>query len=283
MDIYQDHNLKNNSNIIPWLDDSHPNFQRWKCGRDLSVQRGEFVLSILNNFSICKNLRVLDLGSGIGGTSKVFSQNNIVISYDLDFYRLKNQLEINNEYSLINGNVLNLSFKKNIFDIIILQDVIEHLPEINALPEILFDILKDDGIIFISTPNKFSFLNIISDPHWGLPIVSLLRRINIKKYFLSIFRKQELNRKDIAQLFSLNDIQKIFGDKFTLMLHTKLVIQKLIEGQKGILWSSFHLLLIKLILASRVDRLLMKISNDNFGFLNKYFTPTFYLTIKKTI
>ena len=238
--------MTSSNEIKFWLDDSHPNYERWKRGRDVSINRGQFVFDLLKHYSVCENLKVLDLGSGLGGTSKIFSNKNSVVSFDVDSFRLKNQHEYLNEYSLINGDALNLPLKENSFDIVILQDVIEHLPEIDKLIKPLFKILKEDGIIYISTPNKFSFLNVISDPHWGLPLISLLARENIKKYFLRYFRKQDLNRKDIAQLFSLNDLQKVFGEKFNIKLNTRFAVQKLFEGHKGIIWSSFHFFLLKI-------------------------------------
>jgi hypothetical protein len=54
------------------------------------------------------------------------------------------------------------------------------------------------------------------------------------------------------------------------------------RGDKGIVWSSFHLNMIKLIKYFKLDFLLIKISNDKIGFINKFLTPTFYLTLKKT-
>ena len=287
LDILEQDQMRNESqNSLEskiWLDKSHPNFSRWKRGRELAEQRGELVLRIIKRYSSCENLKVLDLGSGLGGTSKIFSDKNFVVSYDLDRFRLAKQKEIKTDYSLVNGDALSLPFKKNTFDIMILQDVIEHLPTINELPKILFDILKEDGIIFISTPNKLSFINIIADPHWGLPIVSLLSRKNIKKYFLKYFRNQELNRNDIAQLFSLQDIQNHFGINFKLKLNTKLVTHNLLAGHKGIIWSSFHLRLLKLVLFTKLDKLIVNLCNDNFDFLNKYITPTFYLILTKKV
>ncbi len=280
---FQDQSSKKTFKQNVWLDTSHPNFERWKRGREVSIHRGQFVFDLLGNYSDCENLKVLDLGSGLGGTSKIFSNKNLVVSYEIDPFRLKNQLESSNEYTLINGDALNFPFKEYSFDIIILQDVIEHLPEINKLKEDLFKILKEDGIIYISTPNKCSVFNIISDPHWGLPLISFLKRNNIRKYFLKYFRKSDLYRKDIAQLFLLQDLQKAFEDKFNLKLNTRFAVQKLFEGHKGIIWSSFHLFLLKLILALKFDKLIIKISNDKYGLLNKYFTPTFYLILRKKI
>ena len=57
-----------------WLDESHPNFLRWKRARELSIERGKFVRSVINQQIKTTNFNVLDLGSGEGGTSKVFSE-----------------------------------------------------------------------------------------------------------------------------------------------------------------------------------------------------------------
>ncbi len=143
--------------IFPaWLDESHPNFLRWKIARELSLERGKFVNSIINQQIKTKNLKVLDLGSGEGGTSKVFSENNFVVSFDLSLIRLQRQiaqchfegvLELRNlqpiiiqkflsDFSLrfemtkpelVNGSALQLPFSNHSFDLIIIQDVIEHL------------------------------------------------------------------------------------------------------------------------------------------------------------
>ena len=75
-----------------WLDESHPNFLRWKLARELSFERGKFVYSIVNQKVSSNNLSVLDLGSGEGGTSDVFSKNNFVVSLDLSLIRLQRQI-----------------------------------------------------------------------------------------------------------------------------------------------------------------------------------------------
>ena len=76
-----------------WLDPEHPNYLRWKKSRELSIERGKFVYSVINQQLQTKNLTVLDLGSGEGGTSKVFSDNNLVVSFDLSLLRLQRQKE----------------------------------------------------------------------------------------------------------------------------------------------------------------------------------------------
>jgi len=288
-----------------WLYESHPNFLRWKLARELSLERGKFVRSIINQQIKTKNLNVLDLGSGEGGTSKVFSDDNFVVSLDLSLVRLNRQKvfitssessseksSTNNGYgflssfemtnrNFINGTALHLPFANSSFDLIIIQDVIEHLTDVSDFYSEVKRILKTNGYIYLSTPNKFSVFNILNDPHFGLPFLSLLKRESIKKYFLKYFRKDDYNRTDIAQLFSLSELINLFKKEFEILLQTKFSVQELFNGNKGIVWSDFHLKLIALCKLIKLDWTIKKIANDKFGIINKYFTPTFYFVLKK--
>ena len=270
-----------NSNIIPaWLDHSHPNYSRWERSRKLSLERGEFVKSIIEKHINCSGLQILDLGSGEGGTSTILSKNNSVISFDISLIRLKRQ-HGRIKFQKINGDAINIPFKTNKFDLIILQDVIEHVSDVNIFVKNLKNILKTNGSIYLSTPNKFSLINFIADPHWGMPVVSVLKRDKTKKYFLKNFRKSEIDREDIAQLLSLKDLHEYFSPEFEIILNTKYSVQKLFEGNKGIVWSDFHFFLIRIAKFFHLDKAIMKIANDKEGFINKYFNPTFYLVLKR--
>ena len=268
-------------NQLPWLDERHPNFSRWKRAREISIERGKFVKSILGKVVDCNSLKILDLGSGEGGTSKVLAENNDVVSFDISKERLRRQSESTENLERLCGSALDLPFNKNSFDIVILQDVIEHLPEKDNFPETIHHLLKDEGIVYLSTPNKFSIFNFLSDPHWGVPVISILSRKKIKKYFLRYFRKSEVTRKDIAELNSLNDLYKLFDEKFKLQLYTKYSVKELFNGNKGIVWSNFHLRLVRMITFFKLNKILIKITNDKPGLLNRFFTPTFYLILKK--
>lgn len=298
-----------------WLDESHPNFNRWKRAREISIERGKFVQSIISQSFDVKRLTILDLGSGEGGTAKIFSSNNFVVSFDLSLVRLKRQTfsviskevsypteksvhlndedfsledslemtsDINtNNLSFVNGSALQLPFANNSFDLIIIQDVIEHLTEVNDFYLEVNRVLKSNGIIYLSTPNKLSVFNFISDPHFGLPIISLLKRESIKKYFLNRFRKNDYNRTDIAQLLSLNQLINLFKNDYEISLNTKFSVQELFNGNKGIVWSHFHLKLIAFCKLIKLDWLLIKLANNKIGIINKYFTPTFYFILGK--
>lgn len=266
---------------IPWLDEKHPNYERWKRAREISFERGKFVLSIISKVRECQNLKILDIGSGEGGTSEVLSKDNDVTSFDMNKIRLLRQQHSFSNINLLCGSSTSLPFKNNSFDLIILQDVLEHLDNREILINNIYNLLNDKGIIYISTPNKFSVINIIADPHWGVPCVSLLKRENVRKYFLKYFRKSEMNRKDIAELLSLKNVYDLFGNKFELQLFTKHSVNELFRGNKGIVWSDFHLKLLHTLKKVKLDKVITKLANNRMGFINRFFTPTFYMVFKK--
>ena len=266
---------------IPWLDEKHPNYERWKRAREISIERGKFVLSIISKVRNCQNLKILDIGSGEGGTSEVLSQDNILISFDMNKIRLLRQQNSFSNFNLLCGSSSSLPFKNNSFDLIILQDVLEHLANRAELINSIYNLLNDNGMIYLSTPNKFSVINIIADPHWGVPLVSILKRDSVKKYFLKYFRKSEMNRNDIAELLSLKNIYELFVDKFEMELFTIHSVNELFKGNKGIVWSDFHLKLLHTLKKVKLDKVITTLANNRMGFINRFFTPTFYMVFKK--
>lgn len=264
-------------------DKNHPNYERWKKGRELSVERGKFVSAIINQFTAATGLNILDLGSGEGGTSFALSKNNMVISADYSITRLLRQHQNFNEskFQKINCNGKNLPFADDSFDLVILQDVIEHIDGLNSFLNDVYRVLKSSGMVYISTPNRFSIINIISDPHWGLPLLALLNRSGIRKYYLKHFRKSEVNRVDLPQLLSLRQLYNLLSNKFDIHINTKFSVYELLNGNIGIVWSDFHIKLIKAINYLRLSKMLLFIANDRLGFINNYFTPTFYLLLKR--
>lgn len=271
----------NGNNEPAWLDENHPNYQRWERARAVAAERGKFVVSIIEQEIKCEGLNVLDLGSGEGGTGNILSENNSVISLDISLTRLLRQSGMKDKIRRVNGDALNLPLRDGTFDLVILQDVIEHVKDPSALVKSIYRLLKENGTLYLSTPNRFSFFNIIADPHWGMPVVSLLKRETIKRYFLKNFRLNDSAREDAAQLLSLGELRKILSGKFEISLNTRYSVQKLLEGNRGIVWSNFHLNLLELIGKLHLQKIILSSANDKFGILNNLLNPTFYFLLKK--
>jgi SAM-dependent methyltransferase len=259
---------------------AHPNHERWQKARDLSDERAKFVENVLSAELVTSGLKILDIGAGEGSTSKILSQNNFVLSLEPKSERIK-KIERTNSLQPVIAEGLRLPFQSSSFDLIILQDVIEHLNINKEFVDDLNYLLNKNGIIYLSTPNRLSIINIISDPHWGIPFLSLFNRNQIKKYFLKNFRKSDYNRNDIAELLSLKDLFDLFNKNFDIKICTRFSVDYLLNGGKGLVWSKFHLQLVKMVNLFGLKNLLMRIANDQPGIINKFFTPTFYIILKK--
>ncbi|MCW8803606.1 MAG: hypothetical protein OQK57_04340, partial [Ignavibacteriaceae bacterium] len=120
-----------------------------------------------------------------------------------------------------------------------------------------------------------------SDPHWGMPFLSLFNRDQIKKYFLKTFRNSDYSRNDIAELLSLKDLFELFSKDFSMKICTKFSVDYLLNGGKGMVWSNFHLRIVKTVNILSLKKILTDIANDKPGMINRFFNPTFYIVLKK--
>ena len=108
--------------------------------------------------------RVLDVGSGEGyGTATLASQAAATVGVDIDAAAIAHAQEAharvaNLEYLKVEPGPL--PFDDDEFDCVVCFEVIEHLSEPqNLLPE-LARVLKADGTLFISTPNKHLYSDV---------------------------------------------------------------------------------------------------------------------------
>ncbi|MCD6451557.1 MAG: methyltransferase domain-containing protein [Acidobacteria bacterium] len=106
----------------------------------------------LNRFFTGKET-VLDAGCGAGLGVEIISEKvKRVFALDRAYpsFIEKKDEKIN----FIGGDLFHLPFKEKIFDAIILLEVIEHLSKPEKVMEELLPLLKDDGFLAISTPNR---------------------------------------------------------------------------------------------------------------------------------
>ena len=130
-----------------------------KPGIDWSEERFLQIEEWLKNF---EGKSILEIGVGDGLVSKYLSIKNKLYDLDIDINILKN-LKFENSNYLIRANAIKMPVKPKSFDIIICREVIEHLSRYDGeiLIDEIYNILKPDGILIISTPNRISVEGII--------------------------------------------------------------------------------------------------------------------------
>ena len=106
------------------------------------------LLKVIKQF---KNKRILDLGCGHGHLSKRLSVKNDVYALDIEnFSRFFKGTKV--RFIRHDANK-RLPFKDNFFDIVIANEVFEHLPNLDFVLDEINRVLKDKGLLIADVPN----------------------------------------------------------------------------------------------------------------------------------
>jgi len=119
----------------------------------------DFLKNLLKkNITFDKNIKILDYGCGDGGLLKYFSKfvnKKKLYGVEVSKIRVQRVKKLGFNCYHINQNKVKLKFKDNIFDVITMIEVIEHIPKENVsgiLGEIS-RVLKPEGKFILTTPN----------------------------------------------------------------------------------------------------------------------------------
>jgi len=195
--------MRNKKIFLELLEESlpnktHPRYQVWKDHELSGVERGNKIITEIKQIHRIDGRRILDIGCGTGGTSVAFAKaGGDVVGIDsgstnslhIKMARARCKEE-NVDAEIICSDGCRTPFHNNTFDIIVCESVIEHTLYPLELAKEISRILKKDGILYLTAPNKFSLPNIYRDDHYDLFGVVLLPRALAKIYVTKI-RKRE--------------------------------------------------------------------------------------------
>lgn len=136
-------------------------------------KRMDLVFNYLLKGEKLKNVKLLDAGCGTGWFSqKALSYQAKVYSLDLGDKLLEKTAEkCDYKSKLIKGDILALPFQNNYFDIVISSEVIEHTHKPKKAIAELVRVLKENGILILTTPNKLWY-----------PVLFLSSMLGLRKY-----------------------------------------------------------------------------------------------------
>jgi len=188
---------------------------------------------------------ILDIGGGVGIISSELKESNYKINLDLSLDDLKNCNQtygklINN----INGSMTFLPFKDNSFDCIICSHLLEiakgidiknnsvvnnginQYPTIEKIFNEIYRIMKNDGILYLTTPNNAYYKSS------KLTYQELTKSIkkNFKKYSLFFYNTYPNLSKKHRKLNFANSIPKI---KLKFRNHSE-IINSLVKNDEGV-------------------------------------------------
>ncbi|MCI0512049.1 class I SAM-dependent methyltransferase [candidate division KSB1 bacterium] len=264
---------------------SHPNARLWQNYHHFAAARGELARVVLQSITTISNRCLLDLGCGFGGVAEVLARaGGTVLAVDADWTRLEYFNAVRAEFSRprLQMSATALGFKNAVFDGVVMIDVLEHI----ATPEQVFAeiarILKPAGWIYLVTPNRWSVLNWVCDPHWNLPFVAGGSRQWVAFWVQHVFRREKLTRTDLPVLLSWFKIQRLATTHgLQLKLCTRRVLQFMWQTPEAVVCHPWHLKIVNWLRQSRRLRRGLSHISEQAGLVNWFITPTWYFIGQK--
>lgn len=186
------------------------------------------IVYILKDFlKSTKPLICLEIGCSAGRMTRIFGQHfKRVLAIDIDKEAIENARKKNRlaniKYQI--ADALNLPFKEKSFDVVICNNVYEHLPDPFKMMREVERVLKRDGVCYFAGPNKYTLI----EPHYFLPFLSWLPK-NLSSLFLRITGKADFYYET---LFSYSQLRRLTA-KFRVYDYTMRVLKEPKKFQAG--------------------------------------------------
>jgi SAM-dependent methyltransferase len=248
----------------------------WQNYHDDASVRAQLVLHILSSQFKINNSRILDVGCGSGAIAQMLVRHGAKVkAIDMTPRPIISKKK-NISFECIMAE--NLDEAPETYDAVILLDVLEHLKNADIVLKKLHASLKKNGVVYVSTPNKYSLINILNDPHYSLPFISLCNRTTIKNIIHHSLKWTITSKSDYAQLLSYNQLTGLlemsgFAWKFINRQVARFAFQ-----YPHCIWNRmWHLRVIEKIKEVNCQEFILKIINDYPHFYNRFINPTWYL------
>lgn len=182
-----------------------------KWGTHVIPYRAKRTAKILDEY-VNRDARILDLGCGIGLSLHILAQIfPNVVGCDIDEKALQACQKILKEVGaagveLKKYNGHKLPFPNGTFDAVLSIEVVEHVKNPDLMLREIQRVLKRDGVLIITTPNKYWPL----ETHYKLPFLSYLPQ-KLADYYVKISGRGE--KYDVHEL-SYSDFYKLINKYF---------------------------------------------------------------------
>lgn len=170
----------------------------------ISEERQKFFSQVISDHIKYKNHPViLDAGCGDGANLILLNQFEGATIYGMDYNPIRTTRAKNNfqDISILQGNLLALPFKKQTFDVILLNQVLEHIPKDG---DVLLEInkpLKRDGLLILGVPNEGCFLGQLRNNIIQRDILRTTDHVHFytEQHMISLLNSNNWNIKEIRR------------------------------------------------------------------------------------
>ncbi len=180
---------------------------------DSRIKKGKKIESIIKDFRPLNECFTLDIGTGSGIITAYLGHNfKRIVGIDIVDERKTRQ-----GFEFIKATGTKMPFHNESFDIIISNQIIEHIKNKEEHIEEIYRVLKRDGICYLAAPNKLCLI----ETHYRLPFLSIIPK-SLADFYLKLFKKG-----DYYDIYNLNfwDLKKLLADKFMIIDYTPYIIK----------------------------------------------------------
>ena len=178
------------------VSEDHPCFKKWFTYLQRDIERGKTIIRKLKVYKIDVSRRViLDVGCGLCGLSIALTNACAdVVGLDISKQNIQiAKVRLSEKEKLVNlvlGCGEHIPFKIKSFDLVFCKDVIEHVTNPQICAKEISRVLKNAGFLYIAAPNPISPRYLLCDPHYNLPLITILPR-SIAKIYAKVLRRIE--------------------------------------------------------------------------------------------
>jgi len=194
-----------------------------------------------------KNPKTLDLGCGDGRLTAFIGEFADTDGIELSKEAIRVAKEKHSHVNFFQGNALDYNFKLNHYDLVVSQEVIEHIEDQEAYLKVCFQVLKKGGYLIMTTPNKKVFDHLEGGNWSHQPI----EKIITPKVFKALVKERFkiISYDSIIFNFGHKGYFKILHNRYLIGLTNKLGLKRLRE----VIYSKFGFGLHQCIFAKKID------------------------------
>lgn len=171
-----------------------PRVRGWSSGNADAERRGHALARSLERRGIEWSGHVLDVGCGEGGVLRALAgYGGTVVGVERATYLLDRAHSQAAKLGchLAAGDATALPFGEATFDLVILYDVLEHVPQWAKAVMEAGRVVRPGGTVIVTAANPRSPITVADDPHWHLPFLALLPQ-SLARRAVGVLRLEEL-------------------------------------------------------------------------------------------
>jgi len=184
-----------------------------------TLWQGANIAQNLKGYLGSPHRRMLDVGCGFGGSLVAFAKLGFAVTgVELDGERaaaarslLLDQRAVGEVHSLDVYSERFVELGK--FDVVIAENVVEHVDDPRAFLGRLTSCLHPHGIIYLEVPNARGVQYVAAEPHYGLPLIGLLNHHTAKAAFQAVIGSKDSSyRYEVGEYYPLHWYESVLSD-----------------------------------------------------------------------